>query len=499
MEKLTQNDIQFIVDSVLKNVEKDLSSKSLKHKMKAHSNEAASTLSHNQLGVFERAEDAIIAAYEAYQQYSHEYRLEDRRIIVETIRRVALAHVDDLARLTFEETKLGRLRDKKSKITLAATKTPGTEDLTTSAISGDYGLTISEHAPFGVIGAVTPVTNPVETIINNSISMLAAGNSVVFNVHPSSKKCTAFLVDLLNKEINNIGGPKNLITMVANPSLDSLDSIMNCPYVSLLVGTGGPKMVKALLQSGKKAIGAGAGNPPVIVDDTADLEVAAKGIIEGASFDNNILCIAEKEVFVMDKIFDDLVYQMLKHHAYFLSREEVDKVKKIVLTEHEVEATEGCSSNSRKKEVHVSKEWVGQDASSILAAIGVNHSKTPLLIFESLFEDPFVQLEQMMPILPLVKVKTFDEAVSLAVKAEHGNKHTASIFSKNIDRMTQFARAIQTTIFVKNASTLAGVGYKGEGHATFTIAGPTGEGITSAKTFTRSRRCTLAEGGFRIM
>lgn len=499
MSEITQRDIEVIVETVLKNVERSMEGKTSSIKMKALTDEKVEARTLNLIGVYPKAEDAIKAASKAYTEYSMNYRLEDRRNIVEAIRRVALTHVDMLAKITFDETKIGRLEDKKAKILLAATKTPGTEDLTTTAISGDYGLTIEEKAPFGVIGAVTPVTNPVETIINNSISMLAAGNSVVFNVHPSSKKCTAVLVDLMNREIQLSGGPVNLVTMVENPTLQSLDVISNCPYVSLLVGTGGPRMVKTLLQSGKKAIGAGAGNPPVIVDETADMELAAKGIIEGAAFDNNILCIAEKEVFVIDKVYDDLIYHMLKHKAYFLSKEEIKKIKAVVLTEHVIEAAKGCSLSEQKKEFHVAKDWVGKDALSILSAIGVSKTDIDLLIFEAQFDDPFVQLEQMMPILPIVKVKTFDEAVQMAVKAEGGNRHTASIFSKNIDRMTQFARAIQTTIFVKNASTLAGVGYKGEGHATFTIAGPTGEGITSAKTFTRIRRCTLAEGGFRIM
>ncbi|MBS3990910.1 MAG: aldehyde dehydrogenase EutE [Erysipelothrix sp.] len=499
MSQITQRDIEIIVESVMKNVERSMEGKSSNVSVKALPHQGKPSATKSQLGVFQNAEDAILAAHQAYLEYSSNYRLEDRRNIVEAIRQVALTHLDELAQLTYEETNIGRLEDKKSKIFLAATKTPGTEDLTTSAISGDYGLTIEERAPFGVIGVVTPVTNPVETIINNSISMLAAGNAVVYNVHPSSKSCTSKLVNLINQQIQLVNGPANLITMIANPTLESLDVIMNCPKVALLVGTGGPRMVKTLLQSGKKAIGAGAGNPPVIVDETADIEAAAKAIIEGTAFDNNILCIGEKEVFCLSQVYDNLIYHMLKNKAYFLSKEEINKIKEIVLTQHEVEAAKGCSLTEKKKEYHVSKDWVGKDAQLILKAIGVNKKDINLLIFEAEFEDPFVQLEQMMPILPIVKVKTFEEAVQLAVKAEHGNRHTASIFSKNIDRMTQFARAIQTTIFVKNAATLAGVGYKGEGHTTFTIAGPTGEGVTSAKTFTRIRRCTLAEGGFRIM
>jgi acyl-CoA reductase-like NAD-dependent aldehyde dehydrogenase len=400
--------------------------------------------------------------------------------------------------MVFEETGLGRSEDKIAKILLAALKTPGVEDLKTTAVSGDYGLTIEEMAPFGVIGAVTPVTNPVETIINNTISMLAAGNSVVFNVHPSSKKSSAYVVGLLDSVIRRAGGPANLITMIKDPTIETLNEIAADPRVSVLVGTGGAGLVKALLRSGKKTIGAGAGNPPVIVDETADIEHAAKSIIEGASFDNNILCIAEKEVFALQAIADDLIYHMLQNGAYMLGRQELAKVMELTLTADEKSGAASCSGK-REIEYHVKKEWIGKSAESILSAIGIKKENIKILLCEVDFSHPYVQLEQMMPVLPVVRCGDIDEAIAMAVKAEHGNRHTASIFSRDVVNMTRFAKAINTTLFVKNAPTLAGVGYKGEGSTTFTIAGPTGEGVTSAKTFTRVRRCTLAEGGFRII
>ncbi|RXJ04632.1 aldehyde dehydrogenase EutE [Anaerobacillus alkaliphilus] len=444
-------------------------------------------------GVFDSMEQAIDAGFQAQVNYVKDYKLQDRERLINAVRQSIVAEKETLAKLVLEETKLGNYQDKILKHELAALKTPGVDILKAEAFTGDDGLTIVEHAPFGLIGAVTPVTNPTETVINNSISMLAGGNAVVFNVHPSSKKACAYVVTLINKAIKAAGGPLNLVTMVKDPTLETLNPIMESPKVKLLVGTGGPGLVRTLLKSGKKAIGAGAGNPPVIVDETADMENAAKSIILGASFDNNLLCIAEKEVFVIDRVADDLIFQLLNQGAYMLDRYQLDKIMSLTLEENHQEEARGCSLNPKRK-YHVNKNWIGKDAKAILSQIGVTApANVKLVICEVEAEHPFVQLEQMMPILPIVRVKDLDEAIQLAVTAEHGNRHTAIMHSKNLDNLAKFASAIDTTIFVKNASSLAGVGFGGEGHATMTIAGPTGEGITSAKTFTRQRRNVLAE------
>lgn len=509
---ITEKDIQSIVESVMQNIENVLqkqestpSAKSeiepikMKTISKTKTEHSTKENASGVLGVFDEVRDAIDAAYEAQRKYVKEFQLKDREKIIQAIRNVVLENKEDLARRVYEETKLGRYEDKIAKHELVALKTPGTEDLKTIAYSGDDGLTIVEAGPYGLIGAVTPVTNPTETIINNSIGMLASGNAVVFNVHPSSKYCCAHVVQLLNKAIQNAGGPANLITMVKEPTMDTLKAIMESSKVRLLVGTGGVGLVRSLLKSGKKAIGAGAGNPPVIVDDTADLEQAAKSIIQGASFDNNLLCIAEKEVFVIDSVYDSFIFHMLNNGAYMLDQNQLDAIMSFALEENVHHVEGGCSTN-RNREYHVSKQWVGKPAEQFLEKINVKPDQdVKLLICEVGFDHPFVQLEQMMPILPIVRVKDLDEAIDLAVKAEHGNRHTAMMHSKNVDNLTKFARAIDTTIFVKNASSLAGVGFGGEGHTTMTIAGPTGEGITSAKTFTRQRRCVLSEGGFRII
>jgi len=448
-------------------------------------------------GVYANVEEAIDRAHNAYLVLSEKYNLKDRESFVNQIKKVVLENKEKLARLVHEETGIGRYEDKVKKHELAA-MTVGTEDLKTYAKSGDYGLSVTEMGPFGLIGAITPVTNPTETIINNSISMIAAGNSVVFNVHPSSKNSCAVCVDMLNRAIVEAGGPEDLITMAKDPSLDTLEIIKTSDKVRLLVGTGGTAMVKALLASGKKAIGAGAGNPPVLVDNTADLEKAAKDIITGCSFDNNIVCILEKEVFVVQEAADELIYHMLQSGAVMIDRGQASQLVDIVLSKKSSGSGCGCSPYEETKYV-VNKDWVGRNAEEYLKAIGLQaDSQIKCIICDVDANHPFVQTELLMPILPIVRVKDVNEGIRESVKAEKGNRHTAIMHSKNVDNMTKFARAIDTTIFVKNAPSIASLGIEGEGKITFTIAGPTGEGLTTARTFTRQRMCVLSDG-FRII
>jgi propionaldehyde dehydrogenase len=437
-------------------------------------------------GVFERVEDAIEAAYVAQRQWVNHYKVEDRRRIIEAIRSVARANAESLAGMVWEETGMGRKEDKILKHLAVIDKTPGVECLTTEAISGDEGLMIEEFAPFGVIGAITPSTNPTETIINNTISMIAGGNSVVFNVHPGAKRSCAHCIKLLHQVIVENGGPANLITMQKEPDMEAVNRMTEDPKIRLMAGTGGMAMVNALLRSGKKTIGAGAGNPPVIVDDTADIKLAAREIFRGASFDNNLLCLAEKEVFVMESVADEFISQLQKEGAYLLQKSQLEEILSFTMTK-------------RGDSYEVNKSWVGKDAEQFLKAIGVQKKEVRLLISETDKTHPFVMVEQLMPVLPIVRLKTFEECVESAVAAESGNRHTASIFSRNVENMTTFAKEVETTIFTKNGATLKGVGIGGEGHTTMTIAGPTGEGLTCARSFTRKRRCMLAEGGLRII
>lgn len=434
---------------------------------------------HNLKGVFSTMTEALNAVEKAYAFFRN-YSIEQREKMIANIRKLTLAEAETMAVMGVEETGMGRVSDKIIKHQLVANKTPGTEDLKTVAMTGDDGLTLIEMAPFGVIGSITPSTNPSETVICNSMGMIAGGNCVVFNPHPNACKVANYAVDLVNRAIIEAGGPENLVVSVAAPTMDTSKEMMTSPIVKMLVATGGPGVVRTLLSSGKKAIGAGAGNPPVIVDDTADIEKAGKDIVAGASFDNNLPCIAEKECFAFSSIFDQLVDSMTKNGAYLIKGDNIEKLKKIALVE-------------KDGKYSINKKWVGKDASLFLKELGIE-SDARLIICETDEMHPFVQVEMMMPILAIVRVNNIEEAIKMAVKAEHGNRHSAHIHSKNIDHLTAFAKAVETTIFVKNAPSYAGIGAGGEGYTTFTIAGPTGEGLTAAHSFTRARRCVMVDG-----
>lgn len=502
---LTEEDLKVIIESVMTNVEAALADKEENQSQRpiqmkqisVQERPRKSIAQQEEKGVFTEVKAAVAAAAVAQKQLMKDHTIIEREAMIAAIRKNILAEKEALANLVYEETKLGNLKSKLAKLELVCELTPGTEDLKTYSFTGANGLTFVENAPYGVVGAVTPVTNPIDTIINNTIGLVAAGNSIVFNVHPGSVQSCMKVVQMINEAIQSEGGPANVVTMVRKPTMDSLKEIIASPEVKLLVGTGGPGMVKTLLQSGKKAIGAGAGNPPVIIDETADLKKAAEAVIAGASFDNNLLCIAEKEVFVLDEVADEFIFEMLSAGAQMLNRHQVAEVMDFALVSNENNIRGGCSY--KRRNYLVAKEWIGQDAQLFLEKLNIPHQQPDLLICEVDFNHPFVQLEQMMPILPIVRVKDLEEAIELAVKAEHGNRHTAIMHSKNLDAITKFAKAIETTLFITNAPSLAGVGYLGEGHTTMTIAGPTGEGVTSAKTFTRQRRTVIADGGLNII
>ena len=432
-------------------------------------------------GVFETVDEAAAAARIAWEKL-RKLPLATRRVMIEKMREISRAHVEDLAKLAVEETALGRVGDKVAKILLAINKTPGVEDLVSTSFSGDNGLTVVEYAPIGVFGSITPSTNPAATVINNSISLVAAGNTVVYNPHPSAKQVSIKTLKLLNQAIVSAGGPENVLTSVAAPNLETSAQVMNHPKVNALVVTGGGPVVKAAMAVGKKVIAAGPGNPPVVVDETAIISKAAADIVKGASFDNNVLCTAEKEVFVVDKVTNSLKAEMVKNGAVELKGFQFEKLLEKVLTK-------------KNDKFYPNRDFIGKDAQVILQAAGIQAGPdVQLIIAETSKDHPLVMTEMLMPILPIVRVPDVDTAIELAVVAEKGNRHTAIMHSQNITNLTKMAQEIQATIFVKNGPSVAGLGFESEGFTTLTIAGPTGEGLTSAKTFTRQRRCVLVDG-----
>ncbi len=439
-------------------------------------------------GIFESCDDAVSAAGAAFRLWEQK-SLEVKAACIEAMRAVSRREAASMAELAAAETGLGRAEDKVKKNLLQADKTPGLEDVKPRVFTGDRGMSLVERAPFGVLVSITPTTNPVATIINNSISMLAGGNAVVFNPHPRAKGCSTKMIQLLNRAVVEAGGPANLMTSVADPTMGTSQRLMAHPGVRCLVVTGGPGVVKAALKSGKKAIAAGPGNPPVVVDETADLVKAARAIVAGSSFDNNVMCTCEKEVFVVDSVFRELKERMVAQGCYELNARQLEELTRVIFPPPPVGETK----------TSLNAELVGQHASDIAKTIGLDLPReTRLLIAETDFDHPLVQKEQMMPVLPLVRCRTADEAIERALIAEGERFHTAVIHSRDIENLSRMARTLNANIFVKNGPNFAGLGFGGEGHTTMTIAGTTGEGITSARTFTRERRCALIDH-FRIL
>lgn len=438
-------------------------------------------------GVYATVDEAVRAAQAAQPAFVG-LPLKTRAAIIASIRDTMMANAEALARSARDETGLGRYEDKVVKNRLVTERTPGIEALYPEAVTGDHGLTLMEPAPFGVIGAITPSTNPTSTIICNAIGMLAAGNTVVFCVHPLARRCSIETVALLNKAITAAGGPPDAVTCLSNPSIDMAQEVMRHPGVRLLVVTGGGAVVKAAMASGKRAICAGPGNPPAVVDETAHIDKAARDILLGASTDNNIICVDEKEVVVVASVADQLVQAMVGHGAVLLDGARLRQVENLVFAKHPGPRGRGLMNH----------DFVGKDVAVILSKIGMNvPASTRLAIVDVDESHPLLWSEQMMPVLPICRVPTADRAIDLAIEMEGGNRHTAVMHSTHLDRLSRMAKACNCSIFVKNGRSQAGLGLDGEGYCSFTIASPTGEGLTGPRQFSRWRRCVLVDH-FRI-
>lgn len=430
-------------------------------------------------GLFGTVDAAIEAAYIASQRYMQQ-PLKVRADIISALRNELDPFIGEMATRAATETGMGNAMDKVAKNKAALHNTPGIEDLTTTALTGDGGMVLFERSPFGVVGAITPSTNPTETIMNNTISMLAAGNSIYFSPHPGAKNVCRWLIEKIENIAFQVSGIHNLVVSVTEPTAAATQVMMAHPRIALLAVTGGPAIVGMAMKSGKKTIGAGPGNPPVLVDETAILSQAAKDIVDGASFDNNVLCIAEKCVIVVESVAETLMSLMEKEGAWRVRNEhDLNKLRQVAINEHG----------------EANKALVGKAPGVILETAGISVTPAPrLIIAEVAAGDPLVSVEQLMPLLPVVKVKDFDSALELALIVEKQQHHTALMHSQNITRLNTAARVMQTSIFVKNGPSYAGLGIGGEGFTTYTIATPTGEGTTSASSFARYRRCVLTSG-----
>lgn len=432
-------------------------------------------------GVFADVDSAVAAARVA-QRRLLDASMSDRAAAVECIRSVLRRDKEELGRLEFEETKIGKLAHKVEKLEVAAS-VPGIEMLRTDAVSGDHGLTVTEYAPYGVIGVVTPVTHSVPTVGCNAIMIISAGNALVCNPHPSGARCAVEAVRRFNRAIQARIGIENLICIIDPPTLETAGALFKHPGIQLLLATGGPGVTRAALTSGKRAVAAGPGNPPVVVDETADIEKAAVGIIAGAAYDNNLLCISEKEIFVVASVAEALLAALARHGGYRLTQPQMDELARRTLVKDE-----------QTGHWHARKEFVGQDPQVLARLLDINVGPEVQVLYGPVDEsNPYLPCEQMMPVLPVLTVPNVDVAIEKAVYYEHRFKHTAIMWSRNVENLTRMGKAVDTTLYVKNGASVAGLGIGGQGYGSFSIATPTGEGVTSPLSFTRYRRCTMVD------
>jgi aldehyde dehydrogenase len=447
---------------------------------------AAASSGTSGFGVYEDMNAAIEAANRSFEKL-RAGGMTARKKAIAVIRKLCVQKAKEWGEIEFNETKIGRLDHKIEKLGICGDLVPGVEMIDRMAFSGDSGLTVIDYAPWGVIGAITPSTHSVPTLTGNAINMVAAGNAVVYNTHPSAAKCAAIAIREYNQAIFAETGISDLLTTVVKPTLETFDAMCKHPLVKLLCVTGGPAVVAAAMKTGKRAVCAGPGNPPVVVDETADLDHAARSIIQGASYDNNLLCIGEKEVFVVASVADKLMEAMRRAGAVQLDARQVEALAEKAFVFPQGKGA-GCPHPV------VNRDLVGRDAAVLAKAIGLDvPASTQLLFGETKADHIFVDEEQMMPFIPIVRVPDVDTAIAEAIKAEHGYKHTGIMHSQNIRNLTKMAQEIDTTLFIKNGPCMTGLGLGGEGFLSFSIATPTGEGVTTPMTFTRSRRCVMVE------
>ncbi len=441
-------------------------------------------------GVFATVDEAAEAAAEAQPKIAA-LGLGERERIVNLIKDLCERHAEEWGRLELEETGLGRLDHKIEKLRIIR-NVPGVETLQARARTDRDGLCLIDRAPWGVVGMVTPATHSAPTLASNAINVLAAGNTAVFSPHPAGAKIAMRAMQHFNRAIFESTGVRNALTMCASASIRAAEEVFRHPKIALLCVTGGPAVVRAAMKHGKRVIAAGPGNPPVVVDETADLDLAARSVVQGAGFDNNLLCIGEKEVFVVAQVFDGFVAAMKRAKAYELKPDAIERLTRAAFDlEHD---GKGCAHG------HLKKDLIGKDVAVLGRAAGAEVPPGTELLFGETQEDHvFVQEEQMMPFVPVVKVRDVDDGIRAALKAERGFRHTAIIHSRNLNNVTKMARAMNTTLFVHNAPCVAALGSGAPGYLSYSIATPTGEGVTTALTFTRERQIALGAGALRIL
>jgi propionaldehyde dehydrogenase len=427
-------------------------------------------------------EDAIQAAADA-QQALVRLPLSTREKIIQTMRDVGWTNREEYGRMELEEADLGAVNGTVLKLETAC-GVPGMEDLASEVYMGDRGVTINERLPVGVIASINAITNAAPGIIHNGIMMLAGGNTVVHNPHPKTKIISARVIQDVNAAIVAAGGPCDCMTTVAEPDIPTAQYLMTHPRIDLISVTGGHRVVEFATKTGKRVIAGGPGNPPVVVDETADLDHAAQCIIRGASFSNCTPCSSEKEIFVVDSVADKLKSLLVAHGAYELNKVHEEALLKEIFKE----------IRSGRVPSVINMDYIGKPPHVILKrAIDLDVSpETKIAILEADKDHPLIWTEQIMPILPFVRCRDANEAMTMGVAAEQGLRHTIVFHSNSLKNLAYMSSIADASQFVKNASSIGGIGVEGEGFKSLHIA-TGGEGLVRPRVYSLIRRCVLTD------
>ena len=466
-----------VIDQIVETVVRKLADQDSENKETANISETGTDVTD---GVFRDMTVCIQAACKAQKELVA-LPLEVRRQLIAAIRDTGSANAGDYGSMEFEETGLGKQEDNVNKNT-SACEVMGLEDLVPEVYAGDKGVTLIERLPVGVIASVHPVTNAAPSILFNAIMMLSGGNAVVVNPHPKTKQVSVRMIRDLNKAIITAGGPPNCLCCLEEPSVPSAQQLMTHPDIGMIAVTGGHGVVDFATKTGKRVIAGGPGNPPVVVDETADLQRAAQCIIQGAGFSNCIACASEKEIFVVESVADQLKANLKKSGAYEINASQGEELVKHIFKEVKEPGKPGV----------INMEYIGKTPQFILKSIGVEVGpEVQIVILETSNDHPLVWTEQIMPVLPFVRCRDVDQAIKWALAAEQNFGHTMAIHSNNLTNIQKMAGRASCASFIKNgACGLGGVGITGEGYVSFHIA-TNGEGHTRPKSFTRIRRCVM--------
>ena len=380
--------------------------------------------------------------------------------ILKSMVEAAEEHAACLGRMAVEETGFGNAVHKAYKNHAASTLLY--EDIrdmkTVGIISEDRARgTMDVAAPAGLIMGIVPSTNPTSTVIYKSIIAIKAGNAIVFSPHPSAAKCTLRAAEVMRDAAVKAGAPEGVISCITTPTMAATNELMYCKEVALIIATGGPGMVKAAYSAGKPAIGVGAGNSPAYIERTADVKAAVDAIIASKTFDNGTICASEQSIICERCNHDEVVAELKRHGAYFMTKEETDKVCRLLFKN-------GHAMNA--KFVGRSPEVIGQ-AAGISVPAG-----TTVLIGEQggVGEGYPLSYEKLTTVLAFYTVENWEEACKLSIDLlQNGIGHTMSIHTNDQELVRKFAMKPASRILVNTGGSMGGTGISTGLNVAFTL------------------------------